>query len=197
MTIQDQTPPTGLLDALTEAANNLHPSHSSMAQIFKHMHDSPQEHKPHPIYVVGLRDMASTGGLSKATLIGWRYLAVSSSERKFAVEVHHDADGSNHHFAGLSHGSAVEALINVVEQVRIHQQNNSGVFTLSTLSIPTLDISAVWLRAKNGGDDRVDVVPPAPSYLKPWPHIYTGEQFENAVRDEAARNVQIHATVFA
>lgn len=197
MTIQDQTPPPGLNNALTEAANNLHPSHSSMAEIFKHMQDSPQEHKPHPIYVVGLRDMASAGGLNKASLIGWRYLSVSSSERKFAVEVHHDADGSNHRFAGLSHGPAVEALINVVEEVRMHQQTNSGVFTLSTLSIPTLDISAVWLRAKNGSDDLVDVVPPAPSYLTAWPHVYIGAQFENAVRDEAARNVQIHATVFA
>jgi hypothetical protein len=197
MTIQDQTPPPGLNNALTEAANNLHPSHSSMAEIFNHMHDSPQEHKPHPIYVVGLRDMASAGGLSKASLIGWRYLSVSGNERRFAVEVHQDPHGSGHRFAGLSHGPAVEALINVVEQVRIHQQNNSGVFTLSTLSIPTLDISAVWLRAQNGSDDLVDLVPPAPSYLTAWPHVYTGAQFENAVRDEAARNVQIHATVFA
>ena len=192
-----QTPPPGSLDALTEAANNLHPSLSSMTEIFKHMHDFPQEHNPHPMNVAGLKDMASSGGLSKATIFGWRYLSVSGGERKFAVEVHHDPDGSNHRFAGLSHGPAVEALITVIEDDRIRQQTESGDFTLSTLSIPALDISALWLRAASGGDDKLIVVPPAPPFLKPWPDTYTVQQFENAVRHEAARNVKIHATVFA
>ena len=192
-----QTPPQGSLDALTEAATNLHPSHSDMAEIFKQMHDSPQDHEPHPMYVVGLKDMAASGGLSKAIIVGWRYLSVSGSERKFAVEVHQDPDGSNHRFAGLSHGPAVEALIRVIEDYRIRQPIESGAFTLSTLSIPALDISAVWLRAASGGDDMLIVVPPAPSYLKPWPDTYTVQQFENAVREEAANNVKIHATVFA
>jgi hypothetical protein len=197
MTVQDQTPPAGSLDALTEAAHNLHPSHSGLAGILNHVHDHPQEHTPHPMYVVALRDMASPDGLSKAALVGWRYLSISGSTQKYAIDVHHDPDGSNHHFAGLMRGPGVEALINVVEEVRLHQQTSAGVFTLSTLSIPALDISAVWLRAKDESDDLVDVVPPAPSYLSPWPNVYTGKQFENAVRDEAARNVQIHATVFA
>jgi hypothetical protein len=192
-----QTPPPGSLDALTEAANNLHPSHGSIAETLKHMHDFPQEHNPHPMYVVSLKDMASSGGLSKAITIGWRYLSVSGSERKFAVEVHHHPDGSNHHFADLDRGPAVEALIKVIEEVEIHQQTDSRVFTLSTLSIPALDISAVWLRAKDESDDQIDVVPPAPAYLKPWPDVYTRTQFENAVLVEAASNVKIHATVFA
>ncbi len=194
---QYQTPPPESLDALTEAANNLHPSLSSMTEIFKHMHDFPQEHNPHPMNVAGLKDMASSGGLSKATIFGWRYLSVSGGERKFAVEVHHDPDGSNHRFAGLSHGPAVEALITVIEDDRIRQQTESGDFTLSTLSIPALDISALWLRAASGGDDTLIVVPPAPPFLRPWPDTYTVRQFEDAVRDEAASNVKIDATAFA
>jgi hypothetical protein len=197
MTNQYRTPPQESLDALTEAANNLHPSHSGMAELFKHIHDFPLEHKPHPMYVVGLKDMAASGGLSKAIIIGWRYLSVLGSERKFGVEVHHEPDGSNHHFAGMSHGPAVESLISVIEDDRISQQIESGAFALSTLSIPALDISALWLRAASGGDDMLAVVPPAPSYLKPWPDTYTVQQFENAVLDEAATNVKIHATVFA
>lgn len=192
-----QTPPPESLDALTEAANNLHPSHGNIAETLKHMHDSPQDHNPHPMYVVSLKDMASSGGLSKAIIIGWRYLSVSGSERKFAVEVHHYPDGSHHHFAGLSRGPVVEALMKVIEEVGIQQQTDSRAFTLATLSMPALDISAVWLRAKDESDDQIDVVPPAPSYLKPWPDVYTEKQFENAVLDEAASNVKIHATVFA
>jgi hypothetical protein len=194
---QYQTAPPGSLDALTEAANNLPPSHSSVAEILKHVHDFPQEHNPHAMNVAGLKDMASSGGLSKAIIIGWRYLSVSGGERKFAVEVHHDPDGSNHRFAGLSHGPAVEALITLIEDDRIRHQIESGAFTLATLSIPALDISALWLRAASGGDDMLIVVPPAPPFLKPWPDTYTVQQFENAVRDEAASNVKIHATVFA
>jgi hypothetical protein len=197
MTNRYQTPPQGSLDALIEAANNLHPSHSGMAEIFKHIHDFPLEHKPHPMYVAGLKDMATSSGLSKATIVGWRYLSVSGSERSFGVEVHHDPDGSNHHLAGVSHGPAVESLISVIEDDRISQQIKSGAFALSTLSIPALDISALWLRAASGGDDLLAVVPPAPSYLKPFPDTYTVQQFENAVLDEAATNVKIHATVFA
>jgi hypothetical protein len=194
---QYQTPPTKSLDALTEAANNLRPSHSGMAQLLNHIHDFPEDHNPHPMYVVGLKDMATSGGLRRAIVIGWRYLSVSGSEKKFAAEVHHDSDGSNHRFAGLNHGPAVEALIRVIEDDKIREQVESDAFSLSTGAIPALDISAVWLRATNNGNDMLFVVPPAPSFLKPWPDTYTVQQFENAVQDEAAKNVKIHATVFA
>jgi hypothetical protein len=192
-----QTPPAESLNALTKAAESLHPSHSNMAQLLKHIHDFPGDHNPHPMYVVGLKDMATSGGLRRAIVIGWRYLSVSGSEKKFAAEVHHDSDGSNHRFAGMNHGPAVEALIRVIEDDKIREQVESHAFSLSTGAIPALDISAVWLRATNDGDDRLFVVPPAPSFLKPWPDTYTVQQLENAVQDEAARNVKLHATVFA
>src|ERR1041385_9178479 len=127
---QHQTAPPESLDALIEAANNLHPSHSGLAGILKHIHDYPEQHNPHPMNDVGLNDMASSNGLSKATVFGWRYLSASDSERKLAVEVHHDAAGSNHHFAGLSHSPAVAALLSVTEDQRIRQQIESGAFVL-------------------------------------------------------------------
>ena len=194
---KSQTPPPESLDALTKAADNLPASHGQIAEILRHIHDYATDHKPHPMYVSGLADMASSDGLGKAIIFGWRYLSISGSERKFAVEVHHDPDGSNHRFAGLSHGPAVEALIKVIEDDRIKQQIEGGGFTLSTVSIPALDISAVLLRATSGGNDMLAVVPPGRAFLKSWPDTYTVQQFQNAVQDEAERNMEVHKTVFA
>lgn len=197
MNAKYQTPPAASLDALKGSANNVPPSHDNMTQLLEHMHDFPQEHNPHRIYAGGLKDMSASGGLSKATIVGWRYLSISGSAKRFAVEVHHDPDGSNHHFAGVIRGPAIEQLVSVIEDDRIRHQIDNSDLLLSTFSIPALDVSAVWLRATSDSQDMIIVVPPAPPFLKPWPDTYTVQQFEDAVRDVAASSVKVHATVFA
>ncbi len=194
MAIQQQTPPVESLQALEEAADHLHPAHSAITDMLNQAHDRPSEHLPHPVYAVGLDDMASGDGLKKARVIGWRYLAESSGGRNYLIEVHQTPDGF-HRFGGVEKGPLVEAMLKVIDEAKLDQKISSGVYTLAVLAIQALGVFALWLNA-NEVDAEIVVVPPAPRGLQPWPTTYTVEQFEEALRVEAQSKLAYDVSAF-
>jgi hypothetical protein len=188
MNISQQTPPQASLEALKKTSANLFPVDSSLAAILSHIHDFPQQHSPHPTSVVELQDMADENvGLRKARNFGWEYLSEPGSKEKYAVQVHSDADGSNHRFAELNRSSAAEELITLLDKIQSSDQD--GTWTFSVLTSPAQDIACVWLHDTVNKSAKLIVIAPVRPFLKPWPKTYTDKEFEDSVRDDAVRKL--------
>jgi hypothetical protein len=196
MMIQHQLPPDESVRALREAADTLHPAHGQMVAMLRELSERPQDHQPHPVYVVGLADMAGDAGLSKASILGWRYLAQSDQARNYSFVVHQDAGGASHRFAEMNRGLFVEGTLNIISDSQLQAKLDQGTYDLSVLMIHALGLFALWLRAKDAARDLIAMVPPAPSYLEAWPKLYSLEDFQNAVKPEAIRKLAVARTSF-
>jgi hypothetical protein len=186
MSIDNQMPPDESVQALRQAFDQMHPAQSHMQDMLKQVQDAPMEHLPHPVYSAGLDDMAADDGLRKARIVGWRYLAQSSKGDNYLIELHQHADGS-HHFAGISRGRRLEAMLQVLEAAKSHPKLGGGVYTFSVFLVNALGVFALWFHG-NDTDQEIVAIPPVPSGLQPWPRIYTVEQFQDALRSEAQLN---------
>ena len=196
MIIQHQQPPNESVSALREAADTLHPAHGQMVSMLRELSEHPLDHQPHPIYVVGLADMAGDEGLSKASILGWRYLAQSDQARNYSFVVHQDASDASHRFAEMNRGLFVEGTLNIISDSQLQAKLDQGTYDLSVLMIHALGLFALWLRLKNSSPDLITIVPPGPTYLEAWPKLYSLEDFQNAVKPEAIRKLAVARTSF-
>lgn len=191
MIIKSHKAPSESLDELRETADSMPPAYAQITNMLRKVHDHPDEHWPHPVYVVGLKAMASEKeGLSGARLAGWRFLVKSDGNRNYAVEVQQDADGSNHRFSELDKGPFIEGMCEALEDKNLDLMIDSGALKLSVLRISAMGVFALWLQSDDSGKDRVVAIEPTRSFLKPWPHTYTVEEFHAALRDAAQRELE-------
>ena len=189
MPITHQEPPRDTLETLREAAETMPQAYAHNAKMIRDVLDDLDRHWPHPVYIAGLKDMAASGGLSKAEMIGWRYLAQSGSDRNYAIEVQEDPDGTGHQVAELDKGPFIDGIYRVLEDKSIAQKAGETDLKLSVLRINAMGIFAVWLRADDSDKEIIIPVQPAPEYLKPW-HAYSVEEFEDALKPEAKRDLK-------
>lgn len=191
MSIKYQTPPEESLKALQAMAEIMPKTYDRLANMLREVHERPDEHWPHPIYVVGLKAMASEKeGLSAARLAGWRYLVKFEGARNHAVEVQQDADGSNHRFSELDKGPFIDGMCRVLEEKGLDEKTDDSALKLSVVRVNTMGVFALWLQADDPNKDRVIAISPTPPYLKPWPETYTVAEFQAALRDEARRELE-------
>ena len=141
-------------------------------------------------------DMAGDEGLSKASILGWRYLAQSDQARNYSFVVHQDASDASHRFAEMNRGLFVEGTLNIISDSELRAKLDQGTYDLSVLMIHALGLFALWLRAKNSSPDLITIVPPGPTYLEAWPKLYSLEDFQNAVKPEAIRKLAVARTSF-
>lgn len=196
MPIHHQEPPAESVGALRAAAETLHPAHGLLLATLRKVSARPAEHHPHPVYTVGLADMAGAEGLSKATVTGWRYLAQSEEQHHYSFVVRHGPAGDDHRFTEMNRGPFVAGTLQVLADAKLHAELDAGVYRLSVLTVSALNIFALWLHAPEPGREVIAVVPPAPRYLEPWPKLYTLEEFQDAVRPQAARKLAASAASF-
>ena len=113
---------------------------------------------PHPVYAVGLEQIAQRELLSSATLVAWRYLLLDDQQVRCAVEVDVRAEDRQLNFSHINRGpfvaSSVES-ITVAETLAPVQQHD---YELRLLKIPGLYLLALWLH----GPDEI-IVPVAPA----------------------------------
>jgi hypothetical protein len=191
MSIKYQTPPEESLKALQAMAEIMPKTYDRLANMLREVYERPDEHWPHPIYVVGLRAMASEKeGLSGARLAGWRYLVKLEGERNHAVEVQQDADGATHRFSELDKGPFIDGMCRVLQEKGFDEERDASALKLSVVRINTMGVFALWLQADDPNNDRVIAISPTPPYLNPWPETYTVAQFQAALRDEAKRELE-------
>lgn len=196
MPIKSQKPPEGMLDTLRESAETMPRVYARHANMIRDVVDHPDQHWPHPVYTTGLKDMASSNGLSNAEMIGWRYLANLGSERNYAIEVQQDPEWDGQQVTEIDKGPFIDGIHRVLQDKSIAEKAGETDLTLSVLRINAMGIFAVWLRADDSEKDIIVPVQPAPKYLKPW-HAYSVEEFEAALKPEAKRDLKSGRTLDA
>ncbi|HZS09088.1 MAG TPA: hypothetical protein VFD58_29915 [Blastocatellia bacterium] len=188
MPIKHQQPPEKSLEALREATKKMPKVYAEVAGMIRDILAQPDQHWPHPVYVAGLRDMASANGLRKAQMIGWRYLARVGSDRNYAIEVQHDDDGTDHRLAELDKGPYIDGMYRVLGDKNLARKVGATALRPAVLRINALKVFAVWLRADDPEKELIIPIPPAPPPLKPW-QAYTVKEFQDELRDEAKEDL--------
>jgi len=196
MPIKSQKPPEGMLDTLRESAETMPQVYAQHANMIREVVDHPDQHWPHPVYTLGLKDMAAANGLSNAEMIGWRYLANMGSERNYAIEVQQDPEWDCQQVTEIDKGPFIDGIHRVLEDKSIAEKAGETDLNLSVLQINAMGVFAVWLRADDSEKDIIVPVQPSPKYLKPW-HAYSVEEFEAALKPEAKRDLKSGKTLDA
>lgn len=119
---------------------------------------------PHPVYEVGLDDIAR-GHLTQATrLDGWRYLLVGGERALAAAEVAAVGDSSVR-FSHFNEGPFVAATVDGLSAAERLPEVNSGTYEVRLLRIPALYLIALWLH--DGKQDLFLPLEPVPNGVKP------------------------------
>jgi hypothetical protein len=115
--------------------------------------------RPHPVYELGLNDLAAGKGLGAARLVAWRYLLAANNQLRQAAEIVEDPRGGSQ-FGALTTGfvAGAEEAFRIAEQLPEVQR---GAYEIRALRIPSLYVMALWLKDLQGNQDRFIVMPPA------------------------------------
>lgn len=116
--------------------------------------------RPHPVYELGLEDLAAGRGLEAARLVAWRYPLVVNNQIREAAELYPSADGRRSRFGAVTTGyvSGSEHALALIDRLPEVQQ---GEYEIRGLSVPALYVMAFWLKDQRGGQDRLVILPPA------------------------------------
>jgi hypothetical protein len=191
MAIQIKPPTVDSLQALQVGLTKIrtHPQFEPLARLLQQVHDAPEDHMPHEIATVDLKELASGTGLQTARVIGHRYLT-RASDKDFAVEVQQVGRDGRHQFAEVTHGRIVDNMKQVLDDPDLQRLMGAVSFTVLMLRINTLGLHALWFRpVEDSNADLIACVRPTPPYLEPWPKTYTREEFAEVVKDEAQRKL--------
>jgi hypothetical protein len=144
--------------------------------------------RPHPVYELGLEDLAAGKGLEAARLVAWRYLLVADDRITEAAELYPVGRGRPQ-FGAVTTGFAAgaEHALTLMEQL---PEAREGDYEVRALRVPALYVMAFWLKAKQGGEDRLIVLPPAfppVQALRP----YTAKEFLGLLRPLAEEKLRL------
>jgi hypothetical protein len=180
-------PPPGGLEVINKALGDLGTRPSTAARA---MEDAAPEDiavaAPHPVYFLGLEDVASGGGLSAAKLVSWRYILLNGDNSLAAAEVSLE-EGEGLEFSHVNQGPFVGATVEGVGIAEGLDEVSRNDYELRLLKIPGLYIVALWLHADQ--QDILIPLAPAPSVLTP--NIpYSETDFIEAVQPAASNRLQ-------
>jgi hypothetical protein len=120
--------------------------------------------QPHPVYELGLNDLASGQGLETARLVAWRYLLVDNNQVRQAAEVIEAPGGSRFGMLTTGFVAGADAAFSVAERLPEVQQR---AYEIRALRVPALSVMALWLKDSQGQQDRFIVLPRAFAPLQP------------------------------
>lgn len=135
---------------------------------------------PHPVYDVGLKDLADGKGLSKAALVSWRYLLSDGESTSIAEVSTPRGKKQPHAFAMLNRGPFVASLVETVEAATKNKTLAKTKYDLAVLHVPALYVLALWLRSDKAGKNIVIPLAPAPAPLTAG-KSYSEEEFAAAL----------------
>ena len=125
--------------------------------------------QPHPVYTLGLDDLAAGKGLETACLEAWRYLLVANHQVRHAAEVLPGPQG------GCRFGMLTNGFVSGAEQAFALAEGlpevRNGAYEIRALRVPALYVMALWLKDLHGQQDRFIVLPPVfppPQALTPY-----------------------------
>lgn len=136
---------------------------------------------PHPVYFVGLTDLAEGNFLSAAVLIGWRYILLEGEETIGAATLKVGEDEEQLQFSHVSHGPFVKNTVEGIGRAENLPEVQGNEFELRLLDIPSLYVVSLWL---HGEEDRLLPLPPTNRALEPY-RMYSGGEMAAALRGPA------------
>ncbi len=139
----------------------------------------------HAVYSVGLDDLASGDGLSRAKLVAWRYLLGEGDNITQAAEVFYDEKNETHEFLALNEGPFVQPTATALQAAEQAERVQRGSYELRVLRIPALYVVALWLKDDSGEDDLFVPMEPTHHALVPG-QTYSREELD-AILSVAAK----------
>ncbi|MDQ3692091.1 MAG: hypothetical protein M3464_00485 [Chloroflexota bacterium] len=143
---------------------------------------------PHQVFVMRTSDLANGASIEdQARPFSWRHLVQDSDRQTIAsVEVTRDSSSGSFQFAQFEPGpfaKSTEAEIKTALALHVVQ---TGSYELRLLRIPALYAVALWLKDEGLGPDLLLPLAPTPLGVEA-DHVYTADQFLDALRDLAKR----------
>jgi hypothetical protein len=153
---------------------------------------SPHAMQPHPVYELGLDDLAAGKGLESVRLVAWRYLLVDNQQVRQAAEIL-PASGGGTRFGMLTTGfvAGAEPAFSLAEQLPDVQQRN---YEIRSLRVPALYVMALWLKDTQGDQDRFILLPPVFPPLQPL-RPYEVPELLPILQHQAARKAPLEQQV--
>ncbi len=144
--------------------------------------------RPHPVYELGLQELAEGRGMAAARLVAWRYLLVANNQITEAAELYPDSRGRRSQFGAVTTGFAAgaENALALVDQLPAIQE---GDYEIRALRIPALYVMAFWLKDNRDTHDLLIVLPPAFPPMQAL-HPYTTAEFVSLLRPLAAEKLR-------
>lgn len=155
--------------------------------------DIPQEFRPLKVYSLMLRDLAGGGGVERAKLVAWRFLAGNASGKAIGGEIelgeNEDDQASDGAPVNLSllHGDPAAQVFRGLRAVEKLTEHDDGKYELRLLRIPGF-IEVLWLQSETDAHDMVVPFRPLFSQLQPMQPIPLAE-FLNTVRPMASKRL--------
>lgn len=152
-----------------------------------------QAMRPHPVYELGLDDLAAGKGLASARQVAWRYLLVSNNQVNQAAEVVPAGGGNPSAFGMLTTGyvAGAEQAFALADQLPDVQQRP---YEIRALRVPALYFMALWLKDSQGRADHFVVLPPAFAPLQAL-RVYAANDLLPILQQLAARKAPLEKAV--
>jgi hypothetical protein len=122
--------------------------------------------QPHPVYTLGLQDIASGRGLPAATLTSWRFLLQESGNTVAAIELAVDKQSGAMSFAGVNTGPFVDSTAAALGPDLAQLTPDPGDWAVRLLRIPALYLWAVWLADTAANKNLLSPLEPAPDGIQ-------------------------------
>ncbi len=139
-----------------------------------------QVSQPHAVYDLRADAIAGGGGLTSASLTGFRYLVQGGGANIAAAEVLANATGTAPILANINYGPYVEATAQALVQIQKLAAVNAGSYEVRLLRFSAIALMALWLKPDTGGADMIDPLAPAPAGLRAG-QMYSAEDFMKAI----------------
>jgi hypothetical protein len=123
---------------------------------------------PHPVFNLGIDDLASPAPLERAAMTGWRYLVMEGTRVVAAVEAAARWRNDPATYSHTNEGAFVQSAARLLGEADGWPEMRSGRHVIGLLRVPSLYFMALWLRDAQGRGqhDLFVVLDPAPQGLR-------------------------------
>ena len=167
MTIRLSEPPSAAGDAADSALRSFVTSGRYRLRTLEGKSpDAVAPAQPHPVYNLGLQDIADGRGLQAAALTSWRFLLQQGGNTVAAMELAVDKQSGAMSFAGVNAGPFVDSTAAALGPDLGQLTAEPGDWAVRLLRIPALYLYAVWLADTAAGKDLLIPLAPAPDGIQ-------------------------------